>query len=34
MKFIEDMHLNNKRVIVRCDFNVPIIDGKITDDSK
>ena len=34
MKFIEDMHLKNKRVILRCDYNVPIKDGKILDDSK
>ena len=34
MKFIEDAHLNNKRVVVRCDFNVPINDGVIEDDSK
>lgn len=34
MKFIEDMHLNNKKVIVRCDFNVPIKDGKVLDNSK
>ncbi len=34
MKFIEEAHLNNKRVVVRCDFNVPISDGVIRDDSK
>lgn len=34
MKFIEDMHLKNKKVLLRCDFNVPIKDGKIKDDSK
>ena len=34
MKFIEEARLNNKRVVVRCDFNVPIKDGIITDDSK
>ncbi len=28
------MHLKNKRVILRCDYNVPIKDGKILDDSK
>lgn len=31
---IKDFDLNNKRVIIRCDFNVPIKDGKITDDSR
>ena len=34
MKFIEEAHLNNKKVIVRCDFNVPIENGVILDDSK
>lgn len=34
MKFIEDMHLKNKTVILRCDYNVPIKNGKILDDSK
>lgn len=34
MKFIEDLHLKNKTVILRCDYNVPIKDGKILDDSK
>ncbi len=34
MKFIEEAHLNNKKVVVRCDFNVPIEDGVILDDSK
>lgn len=34
MKFIEDMHLKNKTILLRCDFNVPISDGVITDDSK
>ncbi len=34
MKFIEDMHLKNKTVLLRCDFNVPVVDGVITDDNK
>ena len=31
---IQDLDVNNKRVILRCDFNVPVKDGKILDDSK
>ena len=34
MRFIEDGHFNNKKIVVRCDFNVPIKDGVIQDDSK
>lgn len=34
MKHIEEMDLDNKRVILRCDFNVPMSLGKITDDTK
>ena len=33
-KTIEDYDLNNKKVIIRCDLNVPIKDGFILDDSK
>lgn len=33
-KTIRDYELNNKRVIIRCDFNVPIKDGKIVDDNR
>ena len=29
MKTIKDMDLNNKKVIIRCDFNVPIKEGKL-----
>ena len=31
---IQDMDVKNKKVLLRCDFNVPIKDGKILDDSK
>ena len=33
-KRIQDMDVKNKRVLLRCDFNVPVKDGKILDDSK
>ena len=33
-KTIRDYNLNGKRVIIRCDFNVPITDGKIDDDNR
>lgn len=33
-KTIRDFDLNNKKVIIRCDFNVPIKDGKIQDDNR
>ena len=33
-KTIKDYNLNNKRVIIRCDLNVPIKEGIILDDTR
>ena len=33
-KNIRDFDLNNQRVLIRCDFNVPMKVGKITDDNR
>ncbi|MBR2248255.1 MAG: phosphoglycerate kinase, partial [Bacilli bacterium] len=34
MKTVKDMDIENKKVIIRCDLNVPIIDGKIIDNNR
>ena len=30
----ENLNLNNKRIILRADLNVPVQDGKVTDKSR
>ena len=34
MKTIRDLDIDNKKVIIRCDFNVPIKEGIIQDDTR
>ena len=34
IKTVKDINIDNKRVIIRCDFNVPIKDGVIVDDNR
>ena len=33
-KSVDDINVQGKRVLVRCDFNVPLKEGKITDENR
>ena len=33
-KTVDDINVKGKKVLVRCDFNVPVKDGVITDENR